>query len=194
MLGAACVEVGAQRDHDRRGRVHQLVEEAGPKRLVRQSVNTSSNWSTISNSGPGRASRDQVRGGRHHHDTPAARSAERRDEAGADERGLPASRRADDGHEATFEQPVEDGSHDLFSPEEEVIVLRSERDQPAVRARRRARRNRQTGRDERPPAGTSAKPISGGSSPLTLAAVALSTRTCPARSRSRAGPPRLPPR
>src|SRR5580765_5668329 len=84
---------------------------------------------------------------------PAAPPAVCGDEPGADDGRLPASRRADDGHEATVEELVEDRSHDLLSTEEEVVVFRPERDQSAVRARRGARRDRQSGCDDRPPRG-----------------------------------------
>src|SRR4249919_1233647 len=104
------------------------------------SVNTSSNWSTITSGERALELRDWICAGRHHHDGPLPRPAVRRDEAGTDEGGLAAPRRAHQRHEAALEEPVEDGSHDLLSSEEEVAVLGPESHETAIGARLRSYR------------------------------------------------------
>ena len=116
MVGASSVEVRPEGDHDRGGarlpQVHQGVDEAGSARLVR--TEREHLLELIDDQERGRAGgertlqlRGRIRAGRHHHDGPFARSAERRNEPGTDEGRLPAPRRPDHGHEAAVEEPVD---------------------------------------------------------------------------------------
>ncbi len=67
--------------------------------------------------------RGRIRAGRHHQGGRFRRPAEGRGEPGTDEGGLSASRRPDQSHEPPFEEPLEDGRHDLLPSEEQVAVL-----------------------------------------------------------------------
>ena len=162
MVGATPVEVGPERDHERRRVVSRRSSRASTKRARARFVRAQREdlLELVDDEQRGRAGcertlelRGRIRAGRHQHDGPFARSAERRDEPGADERRLPAPRCSDHGHEAAVEKPLEDGRHDLLASEEEVAVLGSEGHQPAVGAGGGAGRDRQTGRDERPAGG-----------------------------------------
>jgi hypothetical protein len=159
MLGASPVEVRPERDHDRHGaripQVHEGVKEASPGRFLRTEAEHL--LQLVDDHERRRAGRQRtpelrewIRTRRHNLDAPFGRSAVRRDEPGADERGLPAPGRPHDGHEATFEEPIKDGGNDLLASEVEVAVLRAEGHQPAVGAARGVLRDRQAGRNERP--------------------------------------------
>ena len=199
MLGASSVEVRAEGDHDERGarlvQVHQSVEEASSACLVRterehllQLVDDRSDGRAV-RTASARAPRPDPSRASSPRRVPRARSAVRRDEPGTDERGLPAPRRPDHGHEAAFEESGRGWTP--RPPRVRRTGLRPPARTPSARGRgtsparggiaqRRARRAPTLGG----PVGdagprTSARPISGGSRPSIASAVRSSIKTCP---------------
>ena len=156
MLGAASVEVGAQRDDDRRRsrlpQVDQVVEEARPGRLVRaerehllQLVDDDQRGRPARRA-PARApppDRSRASAPRPIRPTPGRRPARTRDDFPLPDAPTTAMKRS-------VEEPLENRRHDLLPSEEEVAVVRVEGHQPAVRAGAGAWRDRQAGGDDGP--------------------------------------------
>ena len=102
------------------------------------SVNSSSNWSTITSSlaFPGTSSRGSAPGVNETNAVDAVDLAglDGGSHSGPEDRGLAAARGADQGHEPAGSEAIEKIPHHVLAPEEERAVLRPEGQQAAIRA------------------------------------------------------------
>ena len=153
MRAESPVDVGAQPDHDGTAPAQQRIDEHGaPRRVVARREQL---LELVDDEQPRvvvvRVER-RVGAGRDQHgvrDPGHRAAADGGDDAGAQERGLPAPGGADDGQEPAGGQAPQDVVDDELAAEEEPLVVRLEGEQAAVRAGRRRWRRLDPGPGDR---------------------------------------------
>src|SRR3954451_9351570 len=141
MRHAMRVEVGPEGDQDRRVKRQQLLEEPRPLRVVlaygEGFLELVDDQEVVVERPRGTQPVDRIRPGRHQRRVRHAREValmDARDDARSHERGLAAARSSDDGNESMRRETVDKVAEDSLATEEQVVNLRLECKEAAVRA------------------------------------------------------------